>query len=202
MDQEKTGALIRRLRINSGLTQKQLAECINVSDKAVSKWECGNGCPDISVLSELAEVFKTDIQTLLSGEINKNESEKGNMKKAKFYICKECGNIVISTSEAAVSCCGKKLTAAEPQKAEEADMLKMEDLGGEWFVSSEHEMTKDHYISFVAYVNDSSAMIFKQYPEWNLQLTMPLYRTGQLVWYCTKHGLFRQNIKRPNIAKK
>ena len=81
-------------------------------------------------------------------------------------------------------------------------MLRTEDLGGEWFISSDHEMKKEHYISFAAYVTDSSAMIFKQYPEWNLQLTMPLYRTGQLVWYCTKHGLFRQNIKRPNIAKK
>ena len=81
MDQVKTGELIRQLRTKMGLTQKQLAERINVSSKAVSKWECGNGCPDISLLAGLADVFGTDIQVLLAGGIDKNESEKGNMKK-------------------------------------------------------------------------------------------------------------------------
>ena len=62
MDQNKTGALIRSLRIKNELTQKQLAERLNVSDKAVSKWECGNGCPDISMLTELADIFGTDVR--------------------------------------------------------------------------------------------------------------------------------------------
>lgn len=75
MDQVKTDELIRKIRTKMKLTQKQLAGRINVSDKAVSKWETGNGSPDISLLSELAEVFGIDIQVLLSGEINKNESE-------------------------------------------------------------------------------------------------------------------------------
>lgn len=196
MDQVKTGELIRKIRTKMKLTQKQLAERINVSDKAVSKWETGSGSPDISLLSELAEVFGIDIQVLLSGEINKNGSEKGNMKKLKFYVCKECGNIITATSEAAVTCCGSKLSAYEPKKAEECEQLNIEDIGGEWFVSSEHEMTKEHYISFVAYVSDSTAMIYKQYPEWNLQFTMPLYRSGRLVWYCTKCGLMYQNIRK------
>lgn len=200
MDQIKTGALIRQLRLDSGMTQKQLAEALCVSDKAVSKWECGNGCPDVSLLAELSAVFGTDVQTLLSGSINKNESEKGNMKKLKFYVCKECGNIITATSEAAVTCCGNKLTALEPVKAEGADMLKTEDLGGEWFISSDHEMKKEHYISFVAYVTDSSAMMFKQYPEWNLQVTLPFYHSGRLVWYCTQHGLFYQDIRRTRLA--
>ena len=196
MDQIKTGALIKQLRINSGLTQKQLADSLCVSDKAVSKWECGNGCPDVSLLSELADIFGTDVQTLLSGEINKNESEKGNMKKLRFYVCHNCGNIVTATSEAAVTCCGNKLTALEAQKAGEADMLKVEDIGGELFVSADHEMKKEHYISFAAYISDSSAMIFKQYPEWNMQFSLPLFRSGRLVWYCTKHGLFYQELRR------
>ena len=183
MDQVKKGALIKQLRISCGLTQKQLAESLNVSDKAVSKWECGNGCPDVSLLSELSEIFGTDVQTLLSGRIDKNESEKGNMKKLKFYVCSECGNIITATSEAAVTCCGNKLAPLEPVKAEGADMLSTEDLGGEWFISSDHEMKKEHYISFVAYVTDSSAMVFKQYPEWNLQVTLPFYKSGRLVWY-------------------
>ena len=195
MDQIKTGLLIRKLRLDSGLTQKQLADKLSVSDKAVSKWECGNGSPDISLMSSLAEILGTDIQTLLTGEVNKNESEKGNMKKLKFYVCSECGNIITATSEAAVTCCGSRLAALEPKKAENEDMLKVENIGGELFVSSDHEMKKEHYISFAAYVTDSSAMIFKQYPEWNLQFTLPLVRSGRLVWYCTKHGLFYQELR-------
>ena len=196
MDQIKTGEIIKRFRTELGLTQKELAERINVSDKAVSKWETGNGCPDVSLLTALAEVFRTDIQVLLTGEIDKNESERGNMKKLKFYVCKECGNIITATSDANVTCCGNRLTALEPRKAEESERLNIEDIGGEWYVSSEHPMTKEHYISFVAYQSDSSFMMFKQYPEWNVQFNMPLYRTGRLVWYCTQCGLMYQDIRR------
>ncbi|MBR6967478.1 MAG: helix-turn-helix domain-containing protein [Ruminococcus sp.] len=196
MDQIKTGALIKQLRTDSGLTQKQLADRLCVSDKAVSKWECGNGIPDISLLSELAEIFGTDIQTLLSGSMNKNESGKGNMKKLRFYVCRECGNIITSASEASVTCCGSRLAPLEAKKAEDGELLKVEDIGGEWFISSDHEMKKEHYISFVAYIADSSTMMFRQYPEWDLQLTLPLYRSGLLVWYCTQHGLFYQDIRR------
>ena len=136
MDQIKTGLLIRALRNSAGMTQKQLAERLCVSDKAVSKWECGKGSPDISLLPELAALFGTDMQTLLSGEMEKNESEKGNMKKIKFYVCGECGNIVTATSEAAVNCCGKKLVPLEPARAGVAEMLNLEEIDGELYVSS------------------------------------------------------------------
>lgn len=194
MDQRKTGLLIKKFRTEMKLTQQQLAARLNISDKAVSKWECGLGCPDIAIIPELAKLLGTDISVLLSGDIEINESENGDMKKLKFYICPKCGNIITSTSEASISCCGNKLSASEPRKAEENDMLKIEDIGGEWFIHSEHEMTKEHYISFVAFVRDNSVMIFKQYPEWNIQINMPHYRSGILVWYCTKHGLMYQNV--------
>lgn len=194
MDQEKTGEIIRKLRTEKNLTQKQLAEQLNVSDKAVSKWERGQGCPDISLLAELAGVLGTDISVLLSGDIKSNESEKGNMKKLSFYVCPKCGNIITATSEASVSCCGSKLSVLEMRKAEESEQLTVDDIGGELYIHSVHEMTKEHYISFVAYVHDNKAMIFKQYPEWNIQIYMPLYRSGRLVWYCTDHGLMYQDI--------
>ena len=194
MDQEKTGELIRTLRNEKKLTQKQLAERLNVSDKAVSKWERGHGCPDISILSGLAGILGTDIGVLLSGNIDIKESEKGNMKKLKFYVCPKCGNIITATSEAFVTCCGSKLTAAEPRKAEENEKLTVEDIGGELFIHSSHEMTKEHYISFLAFVRDNTVTVFKQYPEWNIQITMPVYRSGRLVWYCTKHGMMYQEL--------
>ena len=195
MDQVKTGALIRQFRTELGLTQKQLAEQINVSDKAVSKWERGHGCPDISLLSVLAGIFGTDVEVLLTGRLPKNESEKGNMKKLKFYICKACGNIVTATSPAAISCCGSKLSAAEPQKAGEQEQLHVEDLGGEWYITADHPMSKECYISFVAYVSDNCLMMFKQYPEWDLQVTLPMFRSGRLVWYSTQYGLLYQDIR-------
>ena len=195
MDQIKTGQLIKHFRAELGMTQKQLAERINVSDKAVSKWERGNGCPDVSLLSVLADIFGIDVNVLLSGEIDKNESEKGDMKKLKFYVCKDCGNIITAASETAVTCCGNKLSAPEPKKADEKDQLKIEDIGGEWYITSDHEMTKEHYISFVAYVSDSSVMMFRQYPEWSININLPMYRSGKLVWYCNKCGLLYQDIR-------
>lgn len=197
MDPIKTGALIRQLRTARGLTQKQLAEQLHVSDKAVSKWECGNGCPDVSLLKALADLFGTDMQVLLSGELRQNEKEKGNMKKTKFYVCRTCGNIITAASGADVTCCGSRLSALEPRKAEPDEMLRLADVGGEWYVTAEHPMTKEHYISFAAYVTDSSMMLFRQYPEWDFQFTMPMYRSGRLVWYCTACGFLYQDI-RPN----
>ena len=195
MDQIKTGALIRQLRLSAGLTQKQLAEKVNVSDKAVSKWECGNGAPDVSLLTDLAEVFGTDVNTLLSGSKDINESEKGDMKKIRFYVCKDCGGIMTSTSEASVSCCGNRISPIVPKKAEGDDVLKTEVIDGELFVTADHEMTKQHYISFLAYVCDSTVMMFRQYPEWKMQARLPFVRRGRLIWYCTEHGAFYQDIK-------
>jgi len=195
VDQMKTGRLIKRFRTEKGLTQKQLADIINVSDKTVSKWECGNGCPDVSLLSALSDIFGIDVQVLLTGKIDINEKEKGNMKKLKFYVCGDCGNIITATSDAAVTCCGNKLSALEAKKADREDQLKIEDIGGELYITSDHEMTKEHYISFAAYVSDSSVMIFKQYPEWGVNITLPVYRSGRLVWYCNKCGLLYQDIR-------
>lgn len=67
MDAQKIGNLINYLRIKKALTQKQLAAQINVSDKAVSKWERGDGCPDVGILPKLAEVLETDVDSLLKG---------------------------------------------------------------------------------------------------------------------------------------
>ena len=73
-------------------------------------------------------------------------------------------------------------------------MLKVEDLSGELYITSAHPMTKDNYISFVAYLNDSTEMFFKQYPEWQVQIYMPVFRQGILVWYSTDSGLMYQDI--------
>ena len=67
MDNIRTGALIRRLRRELGLTQLQLAGQLGVSDKAVSKWERGLGSPEVSTLPRLSQVLGVDLARMLQG---------------------------------------------------------------------------------------------------------------------------------------
>lgn len=68
MDQKKIGSFIAKLRKEKGMTQKELAEKLCVSDKTVSKWECGNSLPEITLHGTLCEVLDSNINELLSGE--------------------------------------------------------------------------------------------------------------------------------------
>lgn len=192
MDQTKTGGLIRALRTQKGLTQKALAEAIGVGDKAVSKWERGLGCPDVSLLPEISRVLGVGLETLLSGSLDANDQERGNMKKLNFYVCPDCGNLITAATETGVSCCGRTLLPLEPQKPEEP--LSVEKIDDSWFVSSPHPMTKDHYVSFVALLTGDTLFLRRLYPEWDLQTRIPAFGHGILLWYCTQHGLFRQII--------
>jgi len=192
MDQAKTGILIRTLRTQQGLTQKALAESIGVGDKAVSKWERGLGCPDVSLLPELSKVLGVGLEALLSGRLDANDQERGNMKKLRFYVCPDCGNLITASGETGISCCGKTLLPLEPQKAEDRDKLSVEKIDDSWFVSSPHPMTKEHYVSFVALLTGDSLILRWLYPEWDLQTRLPCVGHGILLWYCTRHGLFRQ----------
>ena len=76
MDAQRTGKLINYLRSKKGITQKELAELINVSDKAVSKWERGDGCPDVGILPALAKALGTDVDSLLKGELKEVSQER------------------------------------------------------------------------------------------------------------------------------
>lgn len=194
MDNNRTGQLIYEIRKEKGWTQKQLADAIHISDKTVSKWERGAGCPDISILSGLCELLGIELEALLSGKIVKNEETGGNMKKTQFYVCPQCGNILTAVSNAGVSCCGKKLQPLEAKKAADDEKLSVEVIDNEYFVSGDHEMTKEHYITFVALLTGDSMVMKKQYPEWDLQVRIPRFAHGRLIWYCSNHGLFYQLI--------
>lgn len=194
MDCEKIGAFICALRKKNGMTQKQLAEKLGVSDKAVSKWERANGLPELSLLSDLAEILKTPIEAILTGGGDENITLGGNMKKVRYFVCPTCHNAIFATNEATVSCCGHTLEQLPLEKAEEQDRLKMEQVDGEWFVSSQHPMTKDHYIAFAAFATGERLEVIKLYPEWDMSFRLPAKRRGTLVWYCTKHGLFYQLV--------
>ena len=68
MDQQKTGALLRALRREKGVTQEQLAERLCVSNRTVSRWENGNNLPDFAVLIELASYHDVTVDEILRGE--------------------------------------------------------------------------------------------------------------------------------------
>jgi len=192
MDNTKIGELIYKIRKEKNLTQQQLANKLYVSDKAISKWERGLGCPDVSLLPTLAEELGVTLENLLQGEVDPNDMVGGNMKKLKFYICSNCNNIITSTADVDVSCCGRKLKAGIPQKAPEDIKLNVERIEHDYYISSSHPMTKDNYISFVALLTGDSMMMRKQYPEWDLQTRIPNFGRGMLIWHSTEKGLFYQ----------
>lgn len=189
MDCEKTGALIKRLRIEKGLTQKQLAEKMNISDKTVSKWERGLGCPDVSLLNELSSILEINLENILSGDLYACEKIGGNMKKSKYYVCPECGSITLSSGGAQISCCGRPLEALTPKKADEHDKLSVEEIENDWYVTSDHPMTKENYISFVAFATGDRVDIVRQYPQWNMQARFQRRGHGMLLWFSRGAGL-------------
>ena len=68
MEKKTIGSFIAALRKANGLTQKELAERLNVSDKTVSRWECDDGSPDLSLIPTIAEIFGVTCDELLCGE--------------------------------------------------------------------------------------------------------------------------------------
>ena len=84
MDNIQTGRLIAELRKKQGLTQQQLADKLNLSNKTISKWESGSGSPDISNLPVLAEALEISVDELLNGELNQLKSDT-NLDMPKDY---------------------------------------------------------------------------------------------------------------------
>ena len=87
MDKYVTGAVIRKLRESKNMTQEELAEKIYVTGKAVSKWENGQGFPDISLIELLSKALDISVIELLSGEHIFNKNTQSNMFRNQFYVC-------------------------------------------------------------------------------------------------------------------
>lgn len=190
MDCINVGKLILSLRKEKGMTQKQLADAMNISDKTISKWERGLGCPDVSLLHELSEILNVNIERILLGNLEPNDADGGNMKKVKFYVCPDCGNILTATGEAEVSCCGRKLVSLIPKPADEIHKLTVEEVEDDYYVTFTHEMSKTHYLIFVAYVSYDRVLLIKLYPEQNGEVRFPKLYGGKIYFCCNKHGLW------------
>ena len=187
-----TGTIIRQLREERKLTQAELADRIGVSSKTVSKWETNKGLPDISLLQPLAQALGISVIELMNGEQITNRNRSANLLRGKFYVCPICGNVIHSTGDTLVSCCGVTLPALEADEADGEHALTLERVEDEMFLTVHHPMTKQHFISFVAFVTSDRVQMVKFYPEGNAETRLQLRGMGYLYYYCNRHGLYRQ----------
>lgn len=194
MDNYITGATIKRLREEKGITQTQLAEKIGVSSKAVSKWETAKGLPDITLIEPLSKALGVSVMELMSGDTVINKNVSSNILRSKFYVCPVCGNIIRTTGNAVISCCGISLPPLEAEEADEAHEIKIEKVEDEYFLTVNHEMTKTHFISFIAHLTSDKVHFVKFYPEGNAETRLQLRGKGCLYLYCNKHGLMKQKV--------
>ena len=195
MDQYVTGAVIKALREKAKLTQAQLAEKLYVSDKAVSKWETGRGYPDVTLLEPLAAVFRVSVAELLSGKAVTNTNISANMRRSHFYICPVCGNILHSMGQAAVSCHGIALPPLEAEEPDASHTMTVEAVEDEYFVSVRHEMSRTHYISFLAAVSDDRLQLIRLYPEGNAEARIQRRGVQTIYACCNRDGLFKLTVK-------
>ena len=189
-----TGDTIRYLRERRHLTQRELAERLNVSDKTISKWETSRGLPDITLLEPLASTLSVSVAELLSGEHIENGNRAANLQKSHFYVCPVCGNVIWAVGEGAYSCCGVTLPPLEAEAEDDAHRIHAERIETEWYVTLDHPMEKQHYIAFLALVSADRAQIVRLYPEQNAETRFFLRGHGHLYAYCIHHGLFRIRI--------
>lgn len=194
MDTYITGAVIKRLRENKNLTQSDLAEMIGVSSKAVSKWETGKGLPDISLIEPLSAALGVSVMELMSGDTVINKNVSSNVLRSRFYVCPVCGNVIRAMGDSVISCCGIKLPPLEAEDIDKAHEITIEKVEDEHFITVKHDMTKSHFISFIAYLASDRVQFVKFYPEGNAETRFQFRGSGYLYIYCNKHGLMKAKI--------
>lgn len=194
MDTYITAMTIKRLREAKGLTQTELAEKIGVSSKAVSKWETSKGLPDISLIEPLSSALGVSVMELMSGNTVINKNLSSNILFSEFYVCPVCGNIIHTTGETLISCCGITLPPLEADDTDKEHVITIESVEDEDFLTIHHPMTKTHYISFAAFVTTDRVQFIKFYPEGNAQTRFQKRGRGYLYIYCNRHGLMKKKI--------
>ena len=189
-----TGVTIKQLREEKRMTQAELAEKIGVSSKTISKWETAKGLPDISLIQPLAQALGISVIELMSGEHIMNQNISANVLRSKFCVCPICGNVIHCLGDALISCCGITLPALEAEEEDETHAVTVERVEDEHFITVSHPMTKQHFISFMAFVTADRYHMVKLYPEGDAQTRLQLRGRGYLYYYCNRHGLFRRKL--------
>jgi len=189
-----TGITIKTLREKKGLTQTELADILGVSSKAISKWETAKGLPDISLIEPLAKALSVSVMELMTGNTVINKNISSNILRSKFYVCPVCNNIIRTVGDAVISCCGITLPPLDAEDTDENHQITIEKVEDEHFITVNHDMTKEHYITFVAYLTSDRVQFVKFYPEGNAETRLNIRGSGFLYIYCNKHGLMKRKI--------
>ena len=191
MEVNNTGRLLARLRSERALTQKQVAQALHVSPQAVSKWERGLGCPDTGLLPALSALFGVSAEHLLSGDLMPNVKEVGNMKRMKFYMCPDCGNVVTASGGGEFHCCGRRLEPMAVRPADGLHAATVQEIEEDLYITFSHPMEKPHYIRFAACVAMDRVLLVRLYPEQGGEVRLPHLRRGcKLYLGCSRDGLF------------
>lgn len=201
MNQYITGAVIKELREKNNLTQAELAERLNVSDKTISKWETAKGYPDITLLEPLAKSLGVSVTELLSGNAISNLNVSANMLRSKFYVCPVCGNIIHSMGDAVINCHGIQLLPETGEISDTNHDICLEIIEDEYYVQVEHDMSKEHYISFIAAVSGDRLQMVKLYPEGSSEARFKISGVKKIYIYCNRDGLFYLDVNKAKINR-
>lgn len=146
-------------------------------------------------INDLADIFGVSERTILSGDLKQNLVEAGNMKRTKFYICSHCGSIMQGMGNSQIICCGKQIEQLRVKETDDEHIIKISEVEDDYYIEFNHEKTKEHYISFVAYVRFGRVLTIGLYPEQDAAVRFPEMYGGKIYYYCNRHGLFEYQTK-------
>ena len=134
------------------------------------------------------------VAELITGNPVRNSNVSANMMRSKFYICPVCGNVIHSMGETVIHCHGVLLQPEVAEETDEEHMIFVERIEDEYFVRIEHEMTKSHYISFIAAASANRMQMVKLYPEGSAEARFKISGVKKIFFYCNRSGLFSLNL--------
>ena len=153
---------------------------------------------NLRVYTEEAKCMSgNNVQITSNTVINKNISS--NILRSKFYVCPVCNNIIRTVGDAVISCCGITLPPLDAEDTDAEHQITIQKVEDEHFITVDHDMTKEHYISFIAYLTSDRVQFVKFYPEGNAETRFNLRGCGVLYIYCNKHGLMKHKILREKL---
>lgn len=145
------------------------------------------------MLEPIADAFSVSVTELISGNTVTNSNVSSNMMRSHFFVCPVCGNIIHSMGEAVIQCHGVQLQPEEAEPTDEEHKIFVERVEDEYYVRIEHEMSKSHYISFIAAVSKDRMQMVKLYPEGNAEARFKINGVEKIYFYCNRSGLFFLN---------
>ena len=105
-------------------------------------------------------------------------------------MCPVCGNIIHSMGDAVIQCHGVQLRPEEAEETDKAHKIFVERVEDEYYVQIEHDMSKKHYISFIAAVSSDRIQMVKLYPQGNAEARFKIDGVKMIYFYCNRSGLF------------